>query len=184
MGRSASAVASADQRDGVSWQSRLYNRVSDHFLKLNATVNLYARATAQQMLAAKDPASFFQLRHAGHGMFAEGQSVWTLPLSYNPVGKVLAALPGPMIDQYSLRAWDAAALQRAVRLSYEIRQRRIEAAAIPAFLRQHPEWSTHPADGRPFGWDAATAELRVQPLGRQPAPRRFSIRVWQPPPNG
>jgi hypothetical protein len=67
-----------------------------------------------------------------------------------------------------------------VRLGYEIRRQRVDGAAIPAFLRMHPEWSTHPADGRPFLWDAKTSELRVQTVAKQQPGRRFSIRVWQP----
>jgi len=127
-----------------------------------------------------DPAQLYRMK-AERGVFAEGQSVWTLPLSYNPVGKILTAVSAPVYDDYSLRAWDAAALQRLVRLSYEIRRQRIEPSAIPAFLRQHPEWSTHPADGRPFLWNPAKNELRVQTVGKQQPGRRFSLAIWRSP---
>jgi hypothetical protein len=81
---------------------------------------------------------------------------------------------------YPLRAWDVAALQRLVRAGYEIRRRQTPKADIAGFLSQHPEWATHPGDGRPFVWDPDALELRVQTIGEQPAGRRFSIRVWQP----
>jgi hypothetical protein len=64
-------------------------------------------------------------------------------------------------------------------LGYEIRRQKIAADAVPTFLNQHPEWSTHPADGRPFLWDARTGELRIQTVAKQPPDRRFSAPVWQ-----
>jgi hypothetical protein len=167
----------APRRGIRGWMSRAGNRVSGHFLKLNATENLLARQTARQMLAAADPAK--SRDGAREGWLLEEQSVWTLPLNYNPVGKVLAAMATPVYDNYPRRAWDAAALQRLVRLAYEMRRRHIETAGIPSFLEGHPEWSTHPADGRPFLWNAQTRELRVQTVAQHPAGRRFSIRIWQ-----
>jgi hypothetical protein len=173
-------VASADRTgDTAGWLARAYDRLGDHFLKINATLNLDARETERHMLAAADPARLNRLR-SDRSLLPEGQSVWTLWLSYNPLGKGLVAISTPVFEDYSLRAWDAAALQRLVRLSFEIRHQRIEPSTIPAFLRQHPEWSTHPADGRPFLWNPAKGELRVQTVGKQQPGRRFSIRVWQP----
>jgi hypothetical protein len=111
-------------------------------------------------------------------------TAWSMVGVYNPIGKLLAGIAAPTGVTYPLRAWDAAALQRLVRAGYEIRRQRIAPADIPAFLKQHPEWSTHPADGRPFLWSADVGELRVQTIGEQPHGRRFSIRVWQAPAPG
>ena len=36
----------------------------------------------------------------------------------------------------------------------------------------------------PFVWDPDALEIRLQTIGEQPAGRRFSIRVWQPPAPG
>jgi hypothetical protein len=108
-----------------------------------------------------------------------GLSAWTLLLTYNPGGKVLATIGDASYAEHPPRAWDAAAVQRLVRLGYEIRRQKIAADAIPTFLSEHPEWSTHPADGRPFLWDARTGELRIQTLAKQPPDRRFSAPVWQ-----
>jgi hypothetical protein len=160
------------------WLSTAENRLTGHFLKLNATENLLARQTGRQMLMAADPAKFYAARAAG-GWLPDDQSVWTLPFSYNPIGKILVAVATPMYDSYPPRAWDAAALQRLVRAGYEIRRQRIAPEAIPAFLRQHPELATHPVSGRPFLWDAASGELRVPTLAQEPPGRRFSIHVWQ-----
>ena len=161
------------------WLDRAGNRVTAHFLKVNATENLLARQTAREMLAAADPAkSGDGVRPAGSWLL-EDQSVWSLPFSYNPVGKVLAAVAVPAFDNCPRRAWDGAALQRLVRLGYEIRRRGLDGAGIPAFLDGHPEWSTHPADGRPFLWDAARAELSVQTVAQYARGRRFSIHLWR-----
>jgi len=171
---------SADRRDDTTgWLARAYDRLGDHFLKVNATLNLDARETGRRMLAAADPARLNRMRNE-RSWLPEAQSGWTLPLSYNPVGKVLVAITELPFDDYPLRAWDAAALQRLVRLSYEIRRQRIGIAGIPQFLKQHPEWSTHPADGRPFLWDPAKGELRIQTVGKQAPGRRFSVSVWRP----
>lgn len=162
------------------WLSSTGNRVTGHFFKVNATENLFARQTVRLMRTAADP------RKSGDSTrsdwLLEDQSVWTLPLSYNPVGKVLAAAATPVYDNYPRRAWDAAALQRVVRMAYEIRRRQLDGADIPAFLEGHPEWSTHPADSRSFLWNAKAGEVRVQTLAHYPPGRRFSVHIWQPEP--
>ena len=159
----------------------LSNWVAARFFKLNATENLLARQTERQIAAAADPTLFRSTRDQPGVWLPEGPSVWLFPFSYNPFGKTLVAVATPLGDDYVLRAWDGAALQRAVRLGYEIRRRRIGAPDIPGFMAQHPNWSTHPADGHAFSWDPAHLEIRVQPLSRQQQDRRFSIHVWQPP---
>jgi hypothetical protein len=159
----------------------LYNRVNGHFFKLNATENLLAAHAVRRTERARDPDTFFRTRHDSPVAFPEGLRAWALLLTYNPGAKVLATSADAAYDEYPPRVWDAAALQRLVRLSYEIRRQRIATTAIPAFLKQHPEWSTHPADGRPFLWDAGTGELRIQTVAKQPPDRRFSVSVWQAP---
>jgi hypothetical protein len=161
-----------------SW-NRAENIAGAHFFKLHATENQFARQAARLIVSAgADPAAF--TANGQHPLVSPPAGEWTVWLSYNPIGKILAAIPASALTGYAPRAWDGAALQRLVRLSYEIRRQGIEPAGIPGFLARHPEWSTHPGDGRPFLWDAKNAELRVQTMGRQPAGRRFGIRIWQP----
>ena len=164
------------------WLGRAGSRLADHFLKLNATENLLAAETGRWMTAAADPAKFYRLNPVAAGRSNEQPRVWLLPLSYNPLGKLLAAIVTQPYRYYPPRAWDEEALQRLVRLGYEIRQHRVAPTDLVAFLRAHPQWSTHSADGRPFLWDAATGEVRVQTLSQHPPGWRFSIRIWQPPP--
>jgi hypothetical protein len=163
-----------------SW-NRAGNIAGAHFFKLQASENLFARNAASLIVsAAADPAAFAaRSRRPLASLPASGFSRAVL-LSYNPIGKILAAIAAPALADYAPRAWDGAAVQRLVRLSYEIRRQGIPAAAIPAFLERHPEWSTHPGDGRPFLWDAGSGELRIQTLGRQRAGRRFGVHIWQP----
>jgi hypothetical protein len=181
---SAAALRVAERYPGdflfQSW-NRVENVATAHFFKLHATENLFARNAARLIVsAAADPAAFPAKSRQPPEPLPASERLWSLPLSYNPIGRMLAALVAPGLTDYPRRAWDGAALQRLVRLSYEVRRQGIEAAGMPAFLARHPEWSTHPGDGRPFLWDAKNGELRVQTMGRQPAGRRFSIRIWQP----
>jgi hypothetical protein len=164
------------------WLERAGSRTSDHFLKLNATENLLATETLRWMAGASDPAKFYAAIHSSTVWAGEGGGMWFLPLSYNPLGKVLTAVVTRPYRYYPPRAWDEAALQRLVRVGYEVRSRGVAPADLASFLRTHPQWSTHPADGRPFLWDAGTGELRVQTLSQHPPAWRFSIRIWQPPP--
>jgi hypothetical protein len=168
-------------RGAKGWLEHTGSRLSDHFLKPNATENLLAAETRRWMAAAADPARFYAMNPLPGAGPADALHVWPLPLSYNPLGKLIAAPVTQAYRHYPPRAWDEAALQRLVRLGYEIRQHRIAPAALAAFLRAQPQWSTHPADGRPFLWDAGTGELRVQTLSQHPPGWRFSIRIWQPP---
>ena len=163
-----------------SW-NRVENIAGAHFFKLHATQNQFARQAARLIVsAAADPAAFTAKSRQPLVSPPVSEHPWTVLLSYNPIGQILAGIAGPGLTGYAPRAWDGAALQRLVRLSYEIRRQGIERAGIPGFLARHPEWSTHPGDGRPFLWDAKNGELRVQTMGRHPAGRRFGIRIWQP----
>ena len=168
------------RRGAQGWLERAGSRMSDHFLKLNATENLLATETLRWMAAAADPPRFYAATRSSAAWPIEPRGRWLLPLSYNPLGKVLTRVVTDPYRHYPPRAWDEAALQRLVRLGYEIRQRRLAPADLPAFLRAHPQWSTHPADGRPFLWDAGTSELRMQTLSQHPPGWRFSIPIWQP----
>jgi hypothetical protein len=163
-----------------SW-NRAENIAGAHFFKLHATENQFARNAARLIAsAAADPAAFTAKSRQPLVSPPVSEHPWTVSLSYNPIGKILAGIAAPGLADYAPRAWDGAALQRLVRLSYEIRRQGIETVGMPAFLARHPEWSTHPGDGRPFLWDAKNGELRIQTMGRQQAGRRFSIRIWQP----
>lgn len=150
-------------------------RIGAHFFQTNATINLFAAQVARLTRQAAPAAREDEAADAVH--LASFRSV------YNPIGKYLAALAGAH-EPYPARAWDGAAFQRLLRLSYEIRRQRIAPAAIPEFLARHPEWAHHPADGRPFLWDEKTATLRVQTSGPLPAGRVFAVHVWKAPEGG
>ncbi|HYM28851.1 MAG TPA: hypothetical protein VET66_11920, partial [Steroidobacteraceae bacterium] len=119
--------------------ARTNMKIGAHFFQTNATINLFAaqvaRLTRQAAPAPHDEPAADEVH------LASFRSV------YNPIGKYLAAVAGAH-EPYPARAWDGAAFQRLLRLSYEIRRQRVAAAAIPTFLARHPEWAHHPADGR------------------------------------
>ena len=173
----------AEARRGArGWLERAGGRMTDQFLKPNATENLLARQTLRWMAAAADPGTFYRGTPSAVGGPAEDRSPWLLPLSYNPLGRSIAAVLTQAYSHYPRRAWDEAAFFRKQKAAYEIRRRRIAPRDLEEFLRANPQWSTHPADGRPFRWDAGTDELRVQTVAQHPAGWRFSIRIWQAPP--
>jgi hypothetical protein len=167
-----------DTASEESWWDRSFDRISSLFIKINATQNLQARfATQQQKMADADPAKFFIARDAYH-LWLRDNLEFRMHYIYNPFGKILIDIATSPYENYYLRAFDGAAFQRLVRLGYEIRSRKIEDKAVPLFIQNHPEWASHPVDGRPFIWDERKREIAVQTLGQQPKDRRFSIRVW------
>jgi len=155
-------------------RDRIGVRLGAHFFKTNATLNLFA-AQVSRLTHAAAPAAHAQADTADAAHLASLRTV------YNPIGKTLAAVSAAAYEPYPARAWDGAAFQRLLRLSYEIRRQRIAPAAIPAFLTQHPEWANHPADGRAFLWDEKTGTIRVQTSGPLPAGRMFAVHLWRAP---
>lgn len=154
---------------------RWLDRISNHFFKCNATENLFAQRALELMRAAAP----------GAKPQTPANPFWTLTWIYNPGGKMLLFISAGTSPRYGARAWDEAAFQRLVRLSYEIRRQRIGPAGIPAFMREHPEWSTHPDDGRPFLWDEQEGVLRVQNrVAGSPPETAFLVQVWKAPPGG
>ncbi len=170
----------ADARRGAGWLERVGSRLTGHFLKPNATANLLARDTLRWMAVAGEPAEFYRVTESSTAWGDGNPGIRLVPISYNPLGKVLASVVTQPYRHYPPRAWDAEALQRLVRAGFEIRQRRVVPEDLAGFLRAHPQWSTHPADGRPFLWEAGSGELRVQTVAQHPPGWRFSIRIWQP----
>lgn len=180
------AIDSHWQPPDTTYAWRLWGRVlgpiEGRFYKLNATENLDAKAMTELAgFAALNPSTFptWQARYQQweHG-FTDFVSVRTV---YNPIGKILVAIAAPAYKNYLLRPYDGAALQRLVRLSFEIRRQQVVPSGVEAFMKLHPEWSTHPVDGRPFVWHATVREIAIQPLGQQPADRRFSVQIWTKP---
>ncbi|HEV2703764.1 MAG TPA: hypothetical protein VGV09_19220, partial [Steroidobacteraceae bacterium] len=126
-----------------------------------------------------DPASYVYEAHGIFGRWLHRHlNMISAPVIFNPVGKVLVANSlAANLPDFSLRAYDGAALQRLVKLGYEIRRRQLGPSSIPAFLQQHPEWATHPVSGRPFLWNAGSSEIAVQTVARQRAGSRFTVHV-------
>jgi hypothetical protein len=159
---------------------RISSPIEGQFFKLNATENLSAKAMNELAgFAALDPSTFAMEQARIKKWEQDYADFFSVRTVYNPVGKVLVAIATPFYTDYVFRPYDAAALQRLVRLSFEIRRQRISPSAIPGFMKIHPEWSTHPADGRPFVWKPVTGEIAIRPIAKQPADRRFSVQVWR-----
>jgi hypothetical protein len=165
------------------WLNRVFlNPIGRRFFKLNATENLDARLMHELAgFAAIDPTTFTAQRVRYKKWESENADFVTLGIVYNPIGKILVAIGAPAYTDYPLRPYDAAALERLVRLSLEIRLKQIATSAIPAFMKQHPEWSTHPADGDSFSWNPTTSEIAAHTVAKQASDRRFSVQIWRNP---
>ena len=161
----------------VVWWRRADSGISARLFKLNATENLQADWMLQlSALADGNPGSFLERRAAYRKWQAHEFAVriaW-----YNPIGRVLVAIAAEAsYDDYPTRVLDTAAFQRLVFLAYQIRQRGIGSKAVSAFMKQHPQWSTHPIDARPFYWNSANGTLGLQPVGHEERGMRFSLKM-------
>lgn len=160
----------------ASWWERQWNRLGVQFFKLHATANLEAeRMERLRALIDGDPAHFSQARSEYQRWTHQQPQLVSPHTLYNPLGRILLAIEGPSYDGYALRVYDVAALQRLVFLAYQIRSQGISAASVPSFMKQHPEWATHPIDAQPFRWDPDTRELALVTVGKQPEGRRFRL---------
>ena len=163
-----------------SSRGRAWNAFQVHFFKLNATENLSAAQAIQLgILADSDPAHFYRARDAYRLWFEQNEVHLSPPVFYNPIGKILVRIAAPTYDAYPMRVFDVAAFQRLGYLAYQLRQRHIATPDVAAFLREHPEWATHPVDGKAFRWNAETGELAVNTVGKHPEGRRFGVTLRQ-----
>jgi len=164
-------------RKDQEWWEPYLEMLQYPFLKINATQNLNASVMLQlQKMVDSDPKEYFAARDA-YRNWARKKFDLGLHYIYNPVGKNMMDRGADIYGEYPLRAFDAAAFHRLVRLAFEIRSRRIGSKDVPFFMHQHPQWATHPVDGRAFIWNVEKQEVAVQPLANQPKDRRFGIPV-------
>jgi len=160
---------------------RISSSIERQFFKLNATQNLDARYMDEFAgFAAVDSATFAN-DHARLKKWEQNNSdLLSVRTLYNPIGRILVLVAAPAYEGYVLRPYDTAAIQRLVRLGFEIRREAIAPSAVAAFMKLHPEWSTHPADGRPFVWDPSRDEITIQPVAQHPpTAQRRAIRIWK-----
>jgi hypothetical protein len=159
-----------------NWWSRMGNAFQAHFFKLNATENTGAAIAAHRVsLGNSDPGQFSVNLEAYRESLAQNEPHLSPAVLYNPIGKILVKLAENPNDGYYLRAYDVAAYQRLVYLLFQLKRQHIATADVPAFLKTHPDWSTHPVDGKPFRWNPQSSELAVNTLGDQAQGRRFSV---------
>jgi hypothetical protein len=161
------------------WRS-LNGRLGLQFLKPQATENLFAQLMTQLMQASSPtPGALARLARLPVDSSVDPANLWSIRLSYNPIGKILVAIAAPAYPSYVRRAGDVFALQRLVHLGYEIRYQRVPPAAVRGFMQVHPEWATHPSDGHAFALREERREIDIVPL--QPsAQRRYFVRIWHP----
>jgi len=170
------SMAATQNGQSMNWWERVGFRLQAQYFKLHATENLQTRQMiAIAQFADADPADFSLRLEAYRRWIKENVAVPSLRMIYNPLGKILVGIAGSAYEDYPARVYDVAAMQRLVCLVYQARRQNIDTAGISGFLKQHPEWSTHPIDDRSFQWNPTTGELRVPLTGTHPAAQRFSV---------
>jgi hypothetical protein len=173
-------VTAADELGGSTassnWLTRASNTFQAHFFKLNATENMAAARAAQWVaLGDSEPSQFYANReHYREWLKNNGPHLSPASL-YNPIGKILVAMGGSQNESHLLRVYDVAAYQRLVYLVFQLKRQHIATANVAAFMAAHSDWSTHPVDGKLFGWNPDTAQLTVNTLGENTRGRRFSV---------
>lgn len=177
--RARSLAAIPRVMSDAPWSQRADNWLGLQLFKLQATENLDAQRTLRlRALADGDPATYFE-RRAAYDAWVRHSLPRHFPIGfYNPVGKTLIAISA-LNESFPPRAYDVAALQRLVFLAYQIRELRVPCAAVPQFMAQHPQWSIHPMNGRPFRWDPASGRLAVATLGHEPPQQRFALTLHE-----
>ena len=160
----------------LGWWSRPWNDFQARFFKLNATENMNAEIAARWVAVGDSlPSEFQQAREAQHEWLDKEGPHLSPNYVYNPIGKLLVSLAGQHYDDYSLRAYDVAAYQRLVYLVFQLKRQQIATKDVDSFMTSHPEWSTHPVDGKSFLGNPETSELTVNTLGDHPIEQRFSV---------
>jgi len=173
-------ITAASELTGTYASSSRLNRIGNafqaHFFKPNATENMGAEIVAHWVVLGDSDPSKFQKNRQAYQEWLEKEGPHLSPsYIYNPIGKILASLNGTQYDSYPLRAYDVAAYQRLVCLAYQLKHQHIATADVAAFMKAHPEWSTHPVDGKSFRWNEQLSELAVNTLGEHPRDQRFSV---------
>lgn len=172
------------------WPELLFAALQNHLFKPNATENLLAKQwRLTEAMMDSEPSQFNAARNDFDGfnkrfVASSKDSVEFLPgriethmdyFRYNPIGRFVVSISTAYYVETEQSACDIAALQRLAHLLYEIQAQGVVDADIPAFLASHPDWATHPLDGRPFLWNSDTREIAIQALSPRSKNRRFKF---------
>ena len=169
-----------DEEERRSWWALHVARISNHFLKFQATENLYASEMAQlQVFGNASPADFKLEQAQWHEWEATHFQMLSPRSLYNPSGKLMLSIGAGIYDEYPKRAQDLAAFERAVKLAYEIRINRITNGEVPAYIHSHSELALYPATGEEVTWDAMRSQISIRPMVTRSPPRRFTIPIWR-----
>lgn len=171
------AVFDLVNEERLKWWNRYWSRGGEYFFKKHATENLHAAAMQQMIeMANTEPGKLNAARDTYLHWLHENRTPG-VRYAYNPIGRILVGV-GPALDFYPFHAYDVAAMQRLLKLGHEIRRRGVDPSEIPLFIRQHPEFASHPVSAEPFVWDAKKREIALKPVAPHRKDRRFGLPVW------
>ncbi len=134
-----------------------------------ATFNLHAANTAALQRWLEAPARDIESARSAQAQAFEamaprfdGAGAILSQMSYNYVGRILAAIAVPKAD-YGLRLHDREAVRRMLVIKRQARQQSIPASDMPAFLAARPDALRDPYTGAPFEWDPLFRQIRFSP---------------------
>lgn len=173
-----SPLQRTDDAAEQSWWEPYNLRIQVYFMKIQATENLSARRYLELQQVADSNAKDFLSAEQGYRRWAQDNLEFSIKYVYNPVGRTLVGIGSSWYLAYPRRARDGEAIQRLVRLGYEIRQHKLRVDEVAAFIKAHPQLGTHPVTGEAFIWDEQKHEIAIQPAGPAQKGRRYSIPIW------
>lgn len=161
----------------------LWTRVEYALLfKRHATDNFWANITVRLSSIVNGPPRAFEKSWSGYAKEVDCVVTPRISCLYNPLPKRYVTSTLEFEEQDVLKAYDVAALQRMVKLAYEIRVRRVAPGDVPTFMQRHPQWSTHPVDGKSFVFNPVKRQLALVRVAKgvlfPVKHRHFVIPVW------
>lgn len=164
------------------WWAKVERAMLEPLFKKHATENLQAANTLRIISIIDGPPQTLEKSWSAYTEQAKRLERPRLSWVYNPVGKWVFGklIPWSFPKRgYALDAYDTAALQRMVKLAYEIRAQRVPTADIPQFLKRHPQWATRPVDGSRVAFEPGKRQLSVKVLGYPSKIRgEITIPIW------
>jgi hypothetical protein len=130
-----------------------------HFLKTNATLNLFWDRVETNAAVSRASCRDYQANTASSQK--AGRFAW-LGYAYNPVGKILLEVGAPLADQYIMSMCDLAGMQSIVALQVALKAQHIADSDIETYIQRATE--RNPYSGAPLLWDPVGRTLRFVPV--------------------
>jgi hypothetical protein len=130
-----------------------------HFLKPNATINLFWERVEANRVASEASCREFPERAAA---VPQAHPLAWLSYAYNPVGKTLFNIAAPRADRYIMAMCDLQGMQDIVALQIAIQSEHIPDSDLETYVQHAAQ--RNPYTGAPFTWDPTKRTLGFEPV--------------------